>query len=93
MHLNFGLWFAPPDSHQQGLQRQIGICAALHGPPNNAPGKQIDDNCEIKEALVGADVGDICDPELVRSVDIELSVQGVVGHDRRAATIRAGLLL
>jgi hypothetical protein len=59
----------------------------LHGPPNNAPRKQIDDDCEIKEALVGADVGDICDPELVRSVDIELSVQGVVGHDRRAAAI------
>jgi hypothetical protein len=61
MHLNFGLWFAPPDSHQQGLQGQIGICAALHGPPNNAPGKQIDDNCEIQEALVGADVGSLID--------------------------------
>jgi hypothetical protein len=22
MHVELGLWFAPPDSHQQGLQRQ-----------------------------------------------------------------------
>ena len=41
---------------------------------------------------MGPDVGDICDPELVRSVDIELSVQGVVGHDCRAAAIRTRLL-
>ena len=74
MHLDFGLRFTAPDGHQQGLQRQIGICAALHGPPNNTPRKEIDDDCEIKEAFVGPDVGDICDPELVRSVDIELSV-------------------
>ena len=41
---------------------------------------------------MGADEGDICNPELIRGIDIELSVQGVVGHDSRAATIRAGLL-
>ena len=41
---------------------------------------------------MGADAGDVCDPELIRGIDIELSVQGVVGYDSRAATIRAGLL-
>ena len=30
MHVDLYLWFAPPDSHQQGLQRQVGIGAALH---------------------------------------------------------------
>jgi glutamine synthetase len=30
MHVDLGLWFAPPDSHEQGLQRQIGVGAALH---------------------------------------------------------------
>ena len=39
-----------------------------------------------------ADVSDISDPELIRGVDIELSVQGIVGHDSRAATVGARLL-
>ena len=30
--------------------------------------------------------------ELIGRIDVELSVQGIIGHDRRAATIRAGLL-
>ena len=92
MHLNFGLWFAAPDGHEQGLQRQIGICAALHGPPNNAPGKQIDHDGKIQEAFVGADVGDVGDPELIGRIDIEFPVQSIVGHDSRAATVGAGLL-
>jgi hypothetical protein len=54
---------------------------------------------------VGADVSDVCDPELVWCIrcpagdclqskrgDIKLPVQGIVGHDSGAATIRAGLL-
>jgi hypothetical protein len=93
MHPDFSLRFAVPDGHQQGLQRQVGVGAALPGPPNNAPRKQIDDDCEIKEALVGADVGDICDPELVGGVDIELPIQGVVRHDSRTAAIRNRRLL
>ena len=30
VHMDFGFGFAPPDSHQQGLQRQIGVGAPLH---------------------------------------------------------------
>ena len=41
---------------------------------------------------MGADVGDIGDPELVGGIDIELSVQSIVRHDSRAATIRTRLL-
>lgn len=41
---------------------------------------------------MGADVGDICDPELVWGINIELPIQGIVRHDSRAASIRAGLL-
>ena len=39
-----------------------------------------------------ADIRDVGDPELVGGIDIELTVQGVVGHDSRATAIRAGLL-
>jgi hypothetical protein len=70
--VDLGLWFAPPDSHEQGLQRQIGVGATLHGPPNNAPGKQIDHRAmgtplvratmargQIQEPFVRADIGDV----------------------------------
>lgn len=29
MHVDLGLWFAPPNGHQEGLRRQIGIGAAM----------------------------------------------------------------
>lgn len=83
MHVDLGLWFASPDCHQQGLQWQIGIGAALHRPANNAPRKQIDNDSKIKEPLVGADVSNICDPELIQGIHIELSVQGIISHNNR----------
>ena len=30
MHVDLGLWFARPDGHEQGLQRQVSVGAALH---------------------------------------------------------------
>ena len=30
MHLNLGLWFAPPDGFAQGLRRQFSVGPALH---------------------------------------------------------------
>ncbi len=50
------------------------------------------DHRKIQEPLMCADVGDICDPELVRSIHIELSILGVICHEGRAASIRAWLL-
>jgi len=41
---------------------------------------------------VRADVSDIGDPELVRGIDIELPVQGIVGHDSGVTTIGTWLL-
>lgn len=41
---------------------------------------------------MGANLGDVCHPELVGGINIKLPVQGIVGHDSRTATIRAGLL-
>ena len=30
MHLNFRVWIAPPDGHEQSVQRHAGIGAASH---------------------------------------------------------------
>src|SRR3990167_2404930 len=57
MNMDLGLWFAPPDGHEQGLQRQVCIGATLHRPTDHAPRKQINHDRQIQEPLVGADVG------------------------------------
>ena len=90
MHMDLGLWFAAPNGHQQGLQREICIGAALHRPTDHPPRKQVDHDRQIQEPLVGADVGNVGDPELVRRIDIERPVQGIVRHDSGAATVRSG---
>ncbi len=91
--MDLGLWFAPPDRHQKGLQRQIGIGAALYRPADDPPGKQIDHDGQIQKILMRADVGDVSDPKLIRGIDVELPVQRIIRHDGRAATIRARLFL
>ena len=67
-------------------------CSALHCPPCEAPGKQINHDSTIQEPIRGADVGDAGNPELVRRINITPAVQSLVGHDSRTATVRAGLL-
>jgi len=64
----------------------------LHGPPNNAPQKQIDHDGKIQKAFAGAEISDVSDLELSGRIDIEFPVQSIVGHDSRTAAIRAGPL-
>ena len=105
MHMNLGFGLAAPDGHEQGLQRQVGMRAALHRPAarqrfackpregaNDTPRKQIDHDCQIQETPVRADISDIGDPKLVGGIHVELPVQRIVRHDSRTATIRARLL-
>ena len=87
MNKDLGFGLAPPDGHEQGLQRQVGVSPTLHRPTNDTSGKQIDHHREIQKPFVGADVGDVCDPKLVRCINIELSVQRIVGHDSRTAAV------
>ena len=60
--MDFGLWFAPPNGHEQSLQWQVGVGAALNGPTNNPPRKQIGDNSQTEKPCVGADAGDVAQP-------------------------------
>ena len=41
---------------------------------------------------MGADVGDICYPELVRGIHVEFPIQGIICDDGGAAAIRSGPL-
>ena len=93
MHQNLFLWLSPPDSHQQRLQHDIRCLTALHRPADNTAGIEIDHHREIGEAFVGPDVGDVRDPRLVRSSNVELTVQSVVDDNGRPAAINSGTAL
>ena len=93
MYLNLGLWFASPNGHEQGLQRQGCMGAALHRPTNDPPRKQVDHNSKIQKSFVGANLGDIGDPKLVGGIHVEPPTQGIARHDGRATTIRSGFFL
>lgn len=93
MHQNLFLWLSPPDSHQQRLQHDIRCLTALHRPADNRAGIEIDHHREIGEAFVGPDVGDVRDPRLVRTSNVELTVQSVVDDNGRPAAINSGTAL
>ena len=87
------LWLAPPDGHEQNLQDDICRLTALHRPADHTPGIQVNDHCEVGKALMRLDVGDVCYPDFIWGLDMELPVEGIVDHDRRLATIAGGAAL
>ena len=58
------------------------------------PREEVDDDRKKQPALVGLDVGDVCHPDLVGRIHLELPVQGVVHNDSRLPAIssRAALV-
>jgi hypothetical protein len=90
---HFGLWLAPPDSREKGLQRQVGRHAGLGGPTDHAAREQIDHDRQIQPAFVGLDVGDVRHPDLVGRIDLELPIQGVGCDNSRLSTISSGTAL
>jgi hypothetical protein len=93
MYQNLFLWLSPPDSYQRCRQHDIRCLTALYRPANDAAGIEIDDDRQIGETFVGTDVGDVGDPGLVWSFDVELPIQRVVDDNGRSATIDAGTAL
>jgi hypothetical protein len=90
--VDIGLWFAPPDRHEQSVQRQIRVGAALHRPANHATRKQVNHDGQTQQPLKGPIADDVGDPELIRGIDAELPIQRTVGNNSWAATVKARLL-
>ena len=59
--------FASPDGHKKGLQRNARGHAGLRGQADYAAGEQIDDDTEIQPVLMGLNVGEIGDPDLIEA--------------------------
>ena len=70
-HLAF--WLSAPDGHEQSLQNHIGGLATLHGPTDNTPRVEINDDSQIGKAFVGFDVSYVSDPCRIRCGNIELT--------------------
>lgn len=82
-HLGPGL--PPPDGRKQSLQSQVGRHAGLGGPSHHTPREEVDHDRQVLPAFVGTDLGDVGHPDLVRTIDLELSVQGVGRNHGRFA--------
>ena len=68
------LQLAPPDRHQQRIDgRSLHIRGFIDQPITAR--KQIQHHRQVQPALIGADVGDVGDPDLVRLADLELPLR------------------
>ena len=70
------------DGHLQRVFAQGAFEALRHRPANDLHGRQILDRRQIKPALAGRDVRDVCQPNRVGRHDLEVAVQQV-GRDRK----------
>lgn len=61
----------------QGIEHEVGPHRPADPPPDNATGKDVDDEGNIDESLPSRDVGEIRDPQLVWPIRLELPIDPV----------------
>src|ERR671915_607394 len=77
----------PLDGHDQGADAQLGPEVVGHGPADDLARGHVLDRGQIQEALVGRDVGDVGQPDLVRPVRGEVPRQQVRGDREIMAAV------
>ena len=90
MHRDPVVGLSSPDGHQQCLQGEVGGHARLSRPADDLAREQVDDDAEIRPALMGLDVGDVGHTELIGPGRLETLLEPVLGNDRGLAAISAG---
>jgi len=70
---------ALPDRHVQRVQGQVGVEVLGQLPPDDHPRVDVDDERRVHPPGVGADVGDVGDPQLIRPLGDELAFHQVSG--------------
>jgi hypothetical protein len=71
---------APPYGHLHGVDDQFRADVVGDRPAHHPAAPGVDDDTEIHLALVGAMLGDIHDPQTVRSIHRELALDKVLGR-------------
>src|SRR5574344_2534368 len=62
----------------QSIQHEVGARRAGYPPADDSPGKDVDDEGDIHKALPGGDVGEIRDPQGVRTTGLELAIDVIL---------------
>src|SRR3954454_7700353 len=81
--------FSLLESHIESRGHQFGAEMVLHGPAHDFAAPDINDHCQIQKVLArGRNVGDVGDPELIRSRGREVPLDQIGGRPRRAILLR-----
>ena len=60
------------ERHDQRVGDQLGGDGGVHGPADDTTRPQVDHRGEVEPAFVGAELGDVCGPEPVGAVRVEV---------------------
>ena len=74
---NRALRAAASNSHEDRVEYEFATDRRSRSPANDHSGEKIHDHRQVKPAFPCADVGNICNPSLVRPGDIEIALQNV----------------
>ena len=69
---------ASPDGHLQGVDDELGAEMIRDRPADDATREGVDHSRQVDLALCCRVLGDIADPESIRSIDCELAVHEVI---------------
>jgi len=65
------------DSHLECILDQLGLQVLRHRPAGDGAREDVGHPAQVKEALAGADVLDVSDPDLVRAAGHEVAFDQV----------------
>ena len=68
---------AAPDGHLQGVEDEVGGHGGGHPPAHDQAGEDVDDEGHVGHARPGGDIGEVGDPQLVRTGGGEVPVDQV----------------
>ncbi len=72
-----GLRNSAPDRHQQGVANKLSRHLLFHRPANDSTRVKVQNDCDVKPAFAGPDVGEVSDPAAIRRVSQKFPIQDV----------------
>lgn len=66
-----------PDGHTQSVDDQLGAQVGGHRPADDASAPCVHDHCQVERSGPGSYVGDICNPQLIRSLGGEITLHQI----------------